>query len=268
MSESHYILGVSPGASPDEIKRAYRRLARLWHPDQFRNPHSHAEAQRRIRQINEAYAQLRGKTRPGESPSRPILVRMPAAAPQAPSAWAWLRYAWKPALMMGAVYGIAAGLGTLAQKGFEGGWLAGNALPSNFPAVEKLVLPRKPVAPLSLGSSRAEFRSMQGEPTAQVGNKWYYGYSWVEFKADKLVRWDISPLSPLTITLKSSHAAPAIGHFSVGSDRDDVIALEGTPSAYDDDVWIYSSSAVYFDHGRVVGWRSSRLVPLKVAATE
>jgi len=267
MSESHYILGVSPGASPDEIKRAYRRLARLWHPDQFRKPEAQAEAQRRIRQINEAYAQLQGKARPSVAVSRPILVRVPVPA-VAGSSWGWLRLTWKPALLMAAVYSMAVGVGTLAQKGFEGGWLAGTALPTSLPSVERMVLPRRPAALLSLGSSKDDARALVGEPTARSGEKWYYGYSWVEFAGQKLVRWDISPLSPLPLRLQARHAAPAAGHFRVGSDQDDVIALQGTPSAYEDDMWMYGASAVYFDHGRVVGWRSSRLVPLKVGREE
>lgn len=43
----HYfqILGLKPGASLEEIKKAYRSLAKLWHPDRFsQNPQLQAEA--------------------------------------------------------------------------------------------------------------------------------------------------------------------------------------------------------------------------------
>lgn len=49
-------LTVSREASPDEIKKAYRRLAREWHPDA--NPHRRDEAEARIKDINTAYGVL------------------------------------------------------------------------------------------------------------------------------------------------------------------------------------------------------------------
>jgi hypothetical protein len=48
------VLGVSRDASPDEIKRAYHRLALQYHPD--KNPS--AEAAERMREINDAYQTL------------------------------------------------------------------------------------------------------------------------------------------------------------------------------------------------------------------
>ena len=48
------ILGVSKGASGDEIKKAYRKLALEWHPD--RNKAAHANE--KFKEINEAYAVL------------------------------------------------------------------------------------------------------------------------------------------------------------------------------------------------------------------
>jgi molecular chaperone DnaJ len=56
MADYYETLGVARGASDDEIKQAYRRLAMKWHPD--RNGGS-AEAEAKFKEVTEAYDVLR-----------------------------------------------------------------------------------------------------------------------------------------------------------------------------------------------------------------
>ena len=53
------ILGVNKNASDDEIKSAYRNLAKKYHPDINKAP----EAQEKFKEINEAYSVLSDSTK-------------------------------------------------------------------------------------------------------------------------------------------------------------------------------------------------------------
>lgn len=58
--KSHYAtLGVSPGATADVIKSAYRKKANQYHPDKNPSP----DAASRFREVQEAYEVLADETR-------------------------------------------------------------------------------------------------------------------------------------------------------------------------------------------------------------
>ncbi|MEJ2222284.1 MAG: DnaJ domain-containing protein [Desulfobacterales bacterium] len=74
MAKSYFaILGISPNATVDEIRSAYRRLAKEFHPDHYTG------SSRRFRDIQEAYAVLGNsrRRREYEKSIRKVLIRTP-----------------------------------------------------------------------------------------------------------------------------------------------------------------------------------------------
>ena len=55
------ILELQPGATPDEVKQAYRDLAKVWHPDRFKGEDERlkSKAAEKLAEINEAYQKIR-----------------------------------------------------------------------------------------------------------------------------------------------------------------------------------------------------------------
>ncbi len=65
INDPYKVLGVSPDASDEDIKRAYRRLAKQYHPD--RNP-GDAEAARKMQEVNAAYEQIKSPDKAAPNP--------------------------------------------------------------------------------------------------------------------------------------------------------------------------------------------------------
>lgn len=99
MNDPYSVLGVSPSASDDEIKKAYRELARKYHPDNYHDNPLADLASEKMKEINEAYDLITKNREQGgayggsayQSQSRPNSYRQSYSGANYNSAYAQIR---------------------------------------------------------------------------------------------------------------------------------------------------------------------------------
>ena len=69
------VLGLEKGASDDEIKKAFRKLAIKYHPDKNQG---NKEAEEKFKDINEAYQVLSAWKSPHRNPQNNQLLPLPS----------------------------------------------------------------------------------------------------------------------------------------------------------------------------------------------
>lgn len=67
--DPYSVLGVSPSATDDEIKKAYRDLARKYHPDKYPDPEMAQIATEKMQAVNAAYDEVQKLRAAGSSGS-------------------------------------------------------------------------------------------------------------------------------------------------------------------------------------------------------
>ena len=58
MINPYGVLGVSPSATDEEIKKAYRALSRKYHPDANINNPNKMQAEEKFKEVQQAYEQI------------------------------------------------------------------------------------------------------------------------------------------------------------------------------------------------------------------
>lgn len=67
MTDPYKVLGVSPNATDSEVKKAYRKLAKQYHPDNYVNNPLADLAAEKMKEINEAYDMVTRQRSSGQS---------------------------------------------------------------------------------------------------------------------------------------------------------------------------------------------------------
>jgi hypothetical protein len=116
--------------------------------------------------------------------------------------------------------------------------------------------PPKILSYITVGSTRDEVLTQQGTPTASSDDKLVYGKSELYLKNGSVVGWRIDPAFPIRVKLWPSTAVdPSLASYSVGSSKDEVLTVQGTPTAFTADRFEYGKSVVIFRNNKVVSWK-------------
>ncbi len=105
----------------------------------------------------------------------------------------------------------------------------------------------------TIGSSKDDVLAVQGTPSNISFNTWHYGYSSITFVNDKVSNYNnFSNNLKIRMASKSSN----LNHFTIGSSKDDVLAVQGTPSNISFNTWHYGYSSITFVNDKVSSYNN------------
>ncbi len=299
---SYQHLEIAPGCTWQEVRRAYKRLVKRWHPDHF---HNDARAQflanEKIKEINCAFdllsvhyrthgvlpditktfeSSLLGSAHSSYSPSdRPSrsTAAMHGDAPSAHNSDASnikqkSRYnIFVRAALIALTLWLGYALWHVPQRAKDP-TSASNTLLNPATAPDNASNAQAQIAQdttyFTYGSTVGEVYAVQGTPSQTIDNVWHYGKSKIYFNDGKVTLWEDDPSSPLRAKLDGMRSAPTPAPpstFSVGSTKAEVRAIQGKPLMEWNGMWEYGLSKVYFDGDRVRSWYDSPLNPLMIS---
>lgn len=327
-AEDFAILGVAPGALPSQVRAAYKKLVKSWHPDKF--PPGSIEqvvAEDRIKAINAAYQRIRlswdNVTETNESPIPAARGKPDAGIRPEPSSketikersslrsrtfrtsgvwigWVANFHGWvsrRKKLIL--VFLGASGLFLIftywirlpmplspPPQQISHPTLSVPSTPqsTSFPSsansdtTQHLSSPSTPPTPVekdeetvhttapvgssvpenhyTLGSTKAEVLRIQGKPSRIIGSKWFYGLSDITFKEDRVWHFNNFDGSLKVLMLPAHPDQEKPSHFSLGATKEEVLAVQGTPTLVRGNKWSYKLSDIHFREGRVVGYNN------------
>jgi type IV secretory pathway protease TraF len=105
----------------------------------------------------------------------------------------------------------------------------------------------------TVGSTKEDVLAIHGEPTRFSDTYFQYGRSMVWFDGGRVSNWTIDDIK-LKARYWTTIGAQPKEYFTVGSTKEDVLAIHGEPTRFSDTYLQYGRSMVWFDGGRVSNW--------------
>ena len=239
--EYYRTLGLMPGASARELRRAYLRLVKRWHPDQFAlNSREQTSAQEKLKEINEAYSFLRDY-RPGQTPYGDGYTWPNGYSRGATAEWNAYR---QRANYEPPIYDPYEGdyqyhpIGN--SRGNKWWWVVAAILIANIVQMQTGIGNYPTSPPKQGGAQRSQAAREEAMPMTI-------------FAAQPA---DIAPENTRSV-------ASPLPYFFVGSTKGDVYRIQGMPQWSNEHEWRYGDSRVYFSGAMVASWHSAPKFPLK-----
>jgi hypothetical protein len=248
------LLGVSSSASRREVKAAYRRLAKEWHPDRFhqRSLTDREAAEEKFKALTSAYRRIaggwleeettRGKSSPkcspqhgaGETAGRSAGAGHHSAGPAPVFSWLGTR----PGLLsLGLLLAVAAFLFFIR-------------LDSSSVRQDKMspAAPDLPVGSSSLSAPLPD-SDLENPPGIQSAPE--------PSPPSEAPQQSRRPETPETAPgAGTSPGAPHSELISMGSTQEDVLRIQGPPQVVRGQTWVYGVSELGFKEGRVVRYNN------------
>jgi hypothetical protein len=266
MHRYYEILGISPDASIEARKQAYKDLVKVWHPDRFsHDPRLQQKAQEKLQEINEAYEKIKSlknneaqmmsctkgygdsslETQHPHKPSFSENVRFRKKPKRNMLVWIWIFILF---------IGFSVFLSLISSR-LEHVQPQHRAASSSESSRLSSLIPDTQTY-FTIGSMKNEVQQIQGNPGRIIGDTWFYRASQVTFFNDRVVGYSNNSENlhvKLFPTTDVTHVRTK-GYFTIGSTRDEVVALQGTPSGIIGNIWMYGLSRIIFYNEKVVSY--------------
>jgi hypothetical protein len=262
MHRYYEVLGLSPDASIEARRQAYKDLVKVWHPDRFsHDPRLQQKAQEKLQEINEAYEKIKslkndharmtswGKGYQGSSfetqhtpkPTFSENVRF-----RKKPKWNIFIWIWFFVLLIG----FSVVLSRVANQPEHA--------PSQNREISSESVPSSSLGNtyFTIGSTKSEVQALQGTPSSIIEDTWFYDASQITFANDRVIGYSNNSGNLHMKLLPKTNGAHirARGYFAIGSTKDEVIALQGTPNAVIGNIWTYDLSEIKFYNEKVISY--------------